>query len=162
MAKKLQPKQSTSKVRTTPANDVDLSDMLQELRVLLPGTQTLAAFLIILPFTEGFDRLQGSGRVVYVATFIVALIALILFTAPAAHHRLQRPLKSRAEFKEKSTKIMIAGLIPFSLALILSADLVVSIALNNELVGFLAAGVVSLLLLAVWWIMPLRERVSKK
>jgi len=162
MAKKLQPKQSTSKVRATPANDVDLSDMLQELRVLLPGTQTLAAFLIILPFTEGFDRLQGSGRVVYVATFIVALIALILFTAPAAHHRLQRPLKSRTEFKEKSTKIMIAGLIPFSLALILSADLVVSIALNNELVGFLAAGVVSLLLLAVWWIMPLRERVSKK
>lgn len=157
MPRQKDPKQSKDKA---PANsdDADLSEMLQELRVLLPGTQTLAAFLTILPFTEGFDRLQGSGRIVYVATFILALIALILFTAPAAHHRLQRPLKNRAEFKAKSTKIMIAGLVPLSLALVLSADMVVSIALNNELVGFFAAVIVSLLLLTMWWIIPLRER----
>lgn len=160
MSQQIRPKQSTNETHTEPDNDVDLSDMLQELRVLLPGTQTLAAFLTILPFTEGFDRLQGSGRLVYVATFILALIALILFTTPAAHHRLQRPLKDRASFKEKSTKIMIAGLIPLSLALILSADLVVSIALNNEFVGFLAAVVISLLLLTVWWIVPLKDRGS--
>ncbi|MNI72617.1 hypothetical protein D3C73_1285700 [compost metagenome] len=55
---------------------------------------------------------------------------------------------------------MIAGLIPLSLALILSADLVVSIALNNEFVGFLAAVVISLLLLTVWWIVPLKDRSS--
>ena len=154
-------KQPTSKAQTASENDADLSDLLQELRVLLPGTQTLAAFLIILPFTEGFDRLQGIGRVVYVATFVLALIALVLFTAPAAHHRLQRPLKNRAAFKEKSTKIMIAGLIPFSLALILSADLTVSIALGNELFGLLAAGIVSLFLLVMWWILPIREKLSK-
>lgn len=154
-------KQPTSKNQTASENDADLSDLLQELRVLLPGTQTLAAFLIILPFTEGFDRLQGTGRVVYVATFVLALIALVLFTAPAAHHRLQRPLKDRAAFKEKSTKIMIAGLIPFSLALILSADLTVSIALNNELIGLLAASIVSLFLLVMWWILPIREKMSK-
>ena len=154
-------KQPTSKAQAASENDADLSDLLQELRVLLPGTQTLAAFLIILPFTEGFDRLQGIGRVVYVATFVLALIALVLFTAPAAHHRLQRPLKNRAAFKEKSTKIMIAGLIPFSLALILSADLTVSIALGNELFGLLAAGIVSLFLLVMWWILPIREKLSK-
>ena len=154
-------KQPTSKAQAASENDADLSDLLQELRVLLPGTQTLAAFLIILPFTEGFDRLQGIGRVVYVATFVLALIALVLFTAPAAHHRLQRPLKNRAAFKEKSTKIMIAGLIPFSLALILSADLTVSIALGNELFGLLAAGIVSLFLLIMWWILPIREKLSK-
>jgi hypothetical protein len=154
-------KQPTSKAQTASENDADLSDLLQELRVLLPGTQTLAAFLIILPFTEGFDRLQGIGRVVYVATFVLALIALVLFTAPAAHHRLQRPLKNRAAFKEKSTKIMIAGLIPFSLALILSADLTVSIALGNELFGLLAASIVSLFLLVMWWILPIREKLSK-
>jgi hypothetical protein len=154
-------KQPTSKAQAASENDADLSDLLQELRVLLPGTQTLAAFLIILPFTEGFDRLQGIGRVVYVATFVLALIALVLFTAPAAHHRLQRPLKNRVAFKEKSTKIMIAGLIPFSLALILSADLTVSIALGNELFGLLAAGIVSLFLLVMWWILPIREKLSK-
>jgi hypothetical protein len=154
-------KQPTSKTQAASENDADLSDLLQELRVLLPGTQTLAAFLIILPFTEGFDNLQGIGRVVYVATFVLALIALVLFTAPAAHHRLQRPLKNRAAFKEKSTKIMIAGLIPFSLALILSADLTVSIALNNELIGLLAASIVSLFLLVMWWILPIREKMSK-
>ena len=38
--------------------DGDLSDLLAELRVLLPSAQTLTAFLIILPFNAGFAQVR--------------------------------------------------------------------------------------------------------
>ncbi|MDQ3779860.1 MAG: DUF6328 family protein, partial [Chloroflexota bacterium] len=56
--------------------DEDLGDLLQELRVLLPGVQTLTAFLIILPFSGGFSQIARSEQWVYVATFVCSLSSL--------------------------------------------------------------------------------------
>src|SRR5215831_10876771 len=62
----------------------NLSDMLQELRVLLQGAQVLTGFLIILPFYQGFPSLSSTQHTVYLATFGCALASLIIFSAPAA------------------------------------------------------------------------------
>src|SRR5690348_18472943 len=77
----------------------NLSDMLQELRVLLQGVQVLTGFLIILPFYQGFPALSSAQHAVYLATFCCALASLIIFSAPAAQHRLQWPLHDRTKFK---------------------------------------------------------------
>ena len=42
--------------------DRNLSDLLQELRVALPGVQVLFAFLLTVPFTNRFDDLSASRR----------------------------------------------------------------------------------------------------
>jgi hypothetical protein len=52
--------------------------MLNEMRVLLPGAQTLTAFMIIVPFNANFQELSTSDRWVYVITFLCSLIALLL------------------------------------------------------------------------------------
>lgn len=75
------------------ALDGDLSDLLQELRVLLPGIQTLTGFLIILPFSQGFSKIGQHEQWVYLALFVCAVSSLVLFTAPAAQHRWERPLR---------------------------------------------------------------------
>ena len=136
-------------------NDVeDLNDMLQELRILLQGVQVLSAFLIILPFSQGFAKIDQVEKWVYVATFACALSSLILMSAPAAQHRLERPLMDRVRFKQLATRMIIIGLAPFSLALILTSHLVVS-----EVVGSTAAlivsGLVAVLLAVLWWVLPI-------
>lgn len=138
--------------------DTDLSDLLEELRVLLPGTTTLTAFLIILPFNAGFDAIRDEQKAVYVITFLCSLVALILFTAPAAHHRLQRPLRNRTAFKDLASRFMIAGLIPLSVALVLAAQLVLSTAVGDRVVSWSVAGALALFVLSLWWIFPLRNR----
>lgn len=138
--------------------DTDLSDLLEELRVLLPGTTTLTAFLIILPFNAGFDAIRDDEKLVYVVTFLCSMTALILFTAPAAHHRLQRPLRDRVAFKDMASKFMIAGLIPLSFALVLAAQLVVSTAVGDRVVSWSVTGALAMLVLTLWWIFPLRKR----
>lgn len=138
--------------------DTDLSDLLEELRVLLPGTTTLTAFLIILPFNAGFDAIRDDEKLVYVVTFLCSMTALILFTAPAAHHRLQRPLRDRVAFKDMASKFMIAGLIPLSFALVLAAQLVVSTAVGDRVVSWSVTGALAMLVLTLWWLFPIRKR----
>ncbi|HWK81918.1 MAG TPA: DUF6328 family protein [Thermomicrobiales bacterium] len=141
-----------------PEPDGDFGDFLQELRILLPGAQTLTAFLIILPFNSGFGQIQQGEKWVYVATFLCSVCALILFSAPAAQHRLQRPLPNREEFKNDATRLIIIGLVPLSLALILASHLVIAQALADQWVAWAVAGIVAILIGAMWWLVPIRAK----
>lgn len=138
--------------------DGDLTDLLSELRVLLPGTQTLTAFLVILPFNGGFAGIRNEEKWVFVVTFLCSILALVLFTAPAAQHRLQRPLHDREGFKTVATRFIIAGLVPLSIALVLVSQLVLSEVASNRWVSWSFAGAVALVILSLWWIYPLRGR----
>ena len=139
------------------ANDPDLNDLLQELRILLQGAQVLTAFLTIVPFSEGFGRLDQFERMVFLVTFVSSLAGLIFISAPAAQHRLQRPLKDREGFKRFATRMTLVGLVAISVALILAAQLV-----SNEVVGFAPSLAVSALIAAligiVWWLIPLASK----
>ena len=141
--------------------DDDLGDLLQELRVLLPGSQTLTAFLIILPFNAGFSQIEQEEKWIYLATFLCSVCSLVLFTAPAAQHRLQRPLRDREGFKTTATRLMIAGLIPLSAALILSTFLVIAQVLGHVWFAWAAAGVVAVLIGLIWWLYPIRRHFRK-
>ncbi len=141
------------------AGDGDLTDLLGELRVLLPGAQTLTAFLIILPFNGSFAQVQQGERIVYLITFLCSVTSLVLFTAPAAHHRLQRPLRDREGFKNLATRLIIAGLVPLSVALVLATQLVISEVISPRWVSWTLAGALALLILGLWWVAPLRRHV---
>jgi hypothetical protein len=140
-------------------SDEDLTDLQQELRILLPGVQTLTAFLIILPFSPGFERLDQNERWIYLATFVCSISSLILFTAPAAQHRVERPLRNRVRFKELANRLIMIGLVPLSLALVLVAELVVS-EVGGTTAGIGAAAVSAVLIGLTWWLIPLSRRGS--
>lgn len=139
-------------------DDGDLADLLSELRVLLPGAQTLTAFLVILPFNGGFAEIRTEEKWIFVVTFLCSILALVLFTAPAAQHRLQRPLRDREGFKTTATRFIIAGLVPLSLALVLVTQLVLSEVATQPWASWSVAGVVALVILALWWVFPLHGR----
>ena len=42
--------------------DRNLGELLQELRVALPGVQVLFAFLLAVPFQQGFTKITTSRR----------------------------------------------------------------------------------------------------
>ena len=141
--------------------DGDLSDLLAELRVLLPSAQTLTAFLIILPFNSGFAQVRQSEKYVYLATFLCAPTSVILFAAPAAQHRVQRPLPDREQFKLTANRLVVAGLVPLSLALILATQLVMAEVLRRPRPAWAIAGVVAVLIGAAWWVVPLRRKAQQ-
>jgi hypothetical protein len=130
-----------------------LAELLQELRILLQGAQVLAGFLVVLPFSERFSRISSLEKGMYLAAFLATLSSLILFSAPAIHHRLQRPLQNRIQFKNFATRMMVYGAIPLSLALTLATQVAVS-EIGGELVGTVVALVVASFIAFAWWISP--------
>ncbi|MFH7043940.1 DUF6328 family protein [Paucibacter sp. JuS9] len=135
-------------------DDGDLTDMLGELRVLLPTAQLLSAFLIAVPFAPGFRSIVQAEKNVFLATFMLSVASLVLFTAPAVQHRLMRPLRQRASFKARASKQMLVGAALLAAALVLATQFVLSEVLGHA-VGNVAAGVVGALISTMWLLVPL-------
>lgn len=134
--------------------DGDLTDLLGELRVLLPAAQLLSGFLIAVPFAPGFSRLVGSEQHIFLATFIFSLISLVMLSGPAIQHRLIRPLRDREQFKVVAGRQMLAGALTLAIALVLVTQLVLS-AVMGDTIGNIAAGALATLIAVTWWILPL-------
>jgi hypothetical protein len=150
-------KESTDKNESDKKPDGDFGDLLQELRVLLQGVQVLIGFLIVLPFSDGFSRVSESEKKVYLVLFLCVLTALVLFSAPAAQHRLLTPLHDRIGFKRESTRLIVIGMIPFSISIVLATHFVViQVAGSNAAV--IASVIAGTLILMLWWMIPMLRR----
>lgn len=151
--------ESHDPARRTPsaAADHDLSDMLQEMRVLQQGAQVLTAFLIILPFSETFRTIAAGDKWVFLATFLASLASLVFLSAPAASHRVERPLKDADRFKNFANRLILIGLFFQSLAWMLTTEFVVSTVLGQT-VGIVAAAAAGVLIAVLWWLVPLVRR----
>jgi hypothetical protein len=136
------------------AGDRDLDHLLQELRILLQGSQLLTGFLIGVPFTAGFGRIDPAEKWVYLATFVLATTSLVLFSAPAAHHRIERPLVDLARFERFAIRMTLAGVACLSVSLVLGSQLVIVAAVGRA-ASVLVAGVVGALVAFFWWLLPL-------
>ena len=141
------------------ADTGDLTDMLGELRVLLPCAQLLSAFLITVPFNSGFADIVTSEKGVFVATFMLSTLSLILLSAPAVQHRLIRPLTDRAAFKRLASLQIVVGSVLIGVALTLATQLVLSTVLG-DLWGTVLASVTGVTLLFLWWVLPKAMRAK--
>src|SRR5512132_812051 len=81
--------------------DRELGELLQELRVILPGVQVLLAFLLTAPFQQRFGSITGSMRNAFFAAIVCATVATACLIAPSAHHRM----RWRAGDKERLVRI---------------------------------------------------------
>ena len=93
------------------------NELLQELRSLIPGAQVLLGFLLAISFTNQFGDLTDGERWVYFGTLVCTGVALVLFMAPAAHHRLRFREGDKDYLLRKANREAIAGTVASSLAL---------------------------------------------
>lgn len=140
-------------VMVTDDDPNSLGDLHQELRILLQGSQVLAGFLVVLPFSARFGEISVFEKWVYLAAFLSTLLSLILFSAPAIHHRLQRPLANRIQFKNRATRMMLLGGITLSIALTLTTQVAVSEIVGDRL-GSVIAAVIAGAITFLWWVFP--------
>jgi hypothetical protein len=137
--------------------DRQLNELLQELRVILPGVQVLFAFLLTVPFTARFEDITDTQRGVYVGVLLATALATILLMAPTAVHRLRFRQRRKAQIVEMSHRFTIAGLAVLALAVAAAVFLITDVVYGRA--GGLAAGLATLAATAVvWWLIPLSGR----
>ena len=135
----------------------ELIELLNELRVALPGVQFLFAFLLIVPFQQTVDRITDFQRDVYYVALISAAVATALLIAPAAQHRVLFRQEDKEGLLRRSNRSAFGGLMALALA-ICSALLLVVDVLFSRTQAWLTAGVVAALLLWWWVLVPFWQR----
>jgi hypothetical protein len=131
-----------------------MAELLQELRVALPGVQILFAFLLTVPFAQGFTRMNGFQKNLFYGVLLVTAASTVCFIAPTATHRLRFHQGDRKYVIESANRLMIAGLAFLSLAVIGALTLITDYIFGLGGQWYWPA-LVALLLVALWFVRPL-------
>jgi cation transport ATPase len=97
--------------------DRQLEELLQEVRVAMPGVQVLFGFLLAVPFQQGFDTITSSQRMIYFGTLLAAAVATAFFIAPAAFHRINFEQNQKKSVIHVGNRQFLIGLVALALAM---------------------------------------------
>ena len=142
------------RTREEAKRDRQMIELLNELRVALPGVQILFAFLLTVPFTQRFPQLTGFQRDVFYITLVAATLSAACLIAPSAAHRLRFHQNEREWLIESANVLMIVGL-GFLTVAIGSAFLLITDVLFDGARVWIYSGLVWLTILALWFGRPL-------
>jgi Family of unknown function (DUF6328) len=143
----------------TPAERADrnLGELLQELRVALPGVQVLFAFLLTVPFSQGFDRLIAFQRDLYFGVLLATALTTALLIAPTAHHRLLFRQRDKEHLVRISNRLTLAGLAVLALSLTGAVLLIADILFKGTMTVVFTA-VTGIVLATLWGLLPIYRR----
>ncbi len=136
--------------------DRQLTELLNELRVALPGAQVLLAFLLTAPFATRFGRASRLDHALLFAGTVVTGVGVLLLLAPSVYHRMRWAEGGKEDVIRVGHRLFLAGTACLAVGLCLGTFVV-----GDFLYGGLAAGLATALLavvvLVTWYALPLRR-----
>jgi Kef-type K+ transport system membrane component KefB len=139
--------------------DRELMELLQELRVILPGVQVLLAFLLTAPFQQRFADLPGSLRNAFFASIVCATLATALLIAPSAQHRLRWRAGEKERLLRIGNQMALWGTVFLAAAIVLALYVVTNVLFTSDL-ALMTAGVAVVVFAVLWYVLPMVWRSS--
>lgn len=133
--------------------DRNLAELLQELRVALPGVQVLLAFLLVVPFNARFGSADAVVRVTYFVTLVLTTAATVFLIAPSFHHRWRFRQQQKERVVLIGNGLARIGLVLMALA-ITGVILLVTEFLFGPALAAVTATAVAALFVGVWYMVP--------
>jgi hypothetical protein len=140
--------------------DRNLEELLQELRVALPGVQVLFAFLLVVPFNQRFPTITQFQQSVYFATLLLATGAAAFLIAPTVHHRIQFRQQDKERIVLTANRFAIIGMLLLAVAMTGAVLLITDLLYKNTTVAIVTAAV-ALMFTLLWYVVPLRRAAQK-
>jgi hypothetical protein len=122
---------SDDNVRDEQDLNRELIELLNELRVVLPGVQVLFAFLLIVPFTNGWDKVTEIQRWVYFVAFICAAVASAFLIAPSTYHRLRWREGDKEHMLVTANRLTIVGAVFLAAGMTATTFLITDVLFGN-------------------------------
>jgi hypothetical protein len=138
--------------------DRNLGELLQELRVALPGVQVLFAFLLTIPFNQRFALLTSAQERIYLGTLLSTTVAAILLIAPTAFHRLTFRLQQKARLVRLGNWMTLIGLAFLAIGMT-GVVLLVTDFLFSTPVTVVCTSVAALMFATLWYGLPIWTRL---
>jgi amino acid permease len=133
--------------------DRNFADLLQELRVAQTGVQILFAFLLTLPFSNGFPKTTAFQKDVYVVALLSAAFATAMIISPVAFHRALFRQGRKPELVRYAHRMATGGLGCMLVSMVASVLLITDYLLRPP-ATILFTGVTAAFLLTFWVAVP--------
>jgi high-affinity Fe2+/Pb2+ permease len=140
--------------------DRELMELLDELRVALPGVQVLFAFLLTVAFSQGFVKMTVLQRNVYFTTFLATASATAFLMAPSAFHRLRWRRQDKERLLTFGNRMAITGISLLAVS-ICGAVFVISDVLFDPSIAVSIAAAAAALFAGLWFVLPLSRAARK-
>jgi len=137
--------------------DRELMELLQELRVVIPGVQVLLAFLLTAPFQQRFAELPGSMRNAFFASIVCATLATAFLIAPSAHHRLRWRAGEKERLVRVGNQMAIIGTVFLAAAIVLALYVITDVLFTTNL-AVLTAIAALVVFGGLWYVLPMLGR----
>jgi hypothetical protein len=139
--------------------DRELIELLNELRVALPGVQVLFAFLLILPFQQRFEQLGELDRDVYFGAFLATTLATALLIAPSVFHRIRFRDTDKEWLIQMSNRLALAGTFFIAVAIVCTTFVITDVLFGGLAAVLVTAGA-AVVFGVLWYGIALYREVS--
>ncbi len=140
--------------------DRELIELLNELRVALPGVQVLFAFLLTVPFSQRFGQLTEEQKVVYFATFVATALATAMLMTPTSYHRIRFRQADKERLLRIGNVAAIGGLVFLLLAVAGCVFLIADLVFDARAAAAVSV-VMTLAYGTLWFVLPLSRRLRE-
>jgi amino acid transporter len=135
----------------------ELMELLQELRVVIPGVQVLLAFLLTVPFQQRFAQLPGSMRNAFFAAIASATLATAFLIAPSAHHRMRWRAGEKERLVRVGNQMAIVGTVFLAAAIVLALYVITDVLFTTGL-ALMTATAALVVFGVLWYVVPMVGR----
>jgi hypothetical protein len=132
----------------------ELIELLNELRVALPGVQVLFAFLLAVPFTQRFGMVTDLQKDTYMAALLCTMAGSVFLIAPTAYHRIRFRDRDKEALLRISNVFAIVGVVFLAVAMTAVVFMVTDL-LFHDVVTIVVTSLTALLFAVVWFLLPL-------
>lgn len=132
-------------------------ELLEELRTIIPGAQVLFAFLLTVPFASRFSGVDELGKIAFTASLMAVTGATVLFTAPAAYHRLADRTDRRGRLRFGVRTVLI-GLVLLAISVTCAVFVVVRFLFDSTVLGAALAIATAISAATAWYALPVQAR----
>jgi predicted neutral ceramidase superfamily lipid hydrolase len=133
--------------------DRELIELLNEMRVALPGVQVLFAFLLTVPFSQRFGTLDSGQRREYFLAIVLTSLSTAFLIAPSAQHRMRFRQKAKEALVKVGSACTLAGLAFLAAAVGVAMHLVTKL-LYDSTVASVVAGLLTGGTAVLWFVVP--------
>jgi len=134
-----------------------LSELLQELRIALPGVQVLFGFLLTVPFTARFATLTAFQKAVFFVTMVTSALTIAFFVAPTVNHRLLFGKHDKAYIVTVANRLTITGVGLLALSMCGALLFVTDVVFDGSTAAITTA-VAFLVFAVLWFVAPMVRR----
>ena len=136
--------------------DRELIELLNELRVTLPGVQVLFAFLLIAPFSQGFTRVNDLQKYAYLAALVSAALGSAFLIAPTPYHRIRFRDRDKEAMIRTANRLAIAGTVCLAVGISCALFFVTDFLFRSPVPSLLTA-LVAAVIAVFWYALTLRS-----